>query len=119
MSEVDYSNISFSIIRNRGSLNEAITHDGYKVKRREMVYVPEWETMVRCAPYSEHFVYLDPSGKEKRWFASCTCGSMAVITGYNAYKQDASKDNMPMLLCHYHATYGVHATGDKSWYTGI
>lgn len=100
--------MSFSIIKHRGDPNSATTLDGHKVYKRESVYIPEMGGKVRCAPYSSHFVYLDPSNKAGRWFAMCTCGSPAVITGYKAYKRDASSNEGAMLICKYHGDYGHH-----------
>lgn len=109
--------ISFSIIKQRGDPNTATTLDGYKVHRKEKIFIPELGGSVRCAPYSSHFVYLDPSGKPNRWFAMCSCGAPAVITGYDAYRQDQSYNEGAMLVCMYHAQHGYHQNEQGSQWT--
>ena len=106
--------ISFSTIKQRGDPNKAVTLDGYTVTRKERIYIPEYGNFIACAPYSSHFVYLDPSNIAGRWFAMCSCGSPAVITGYSAYKQDHSSNEGAMLVCLYHAQYGHHTNEQGS-----
>lgn len=106
--------MSFSIIKQRGDPDEATTLDKYKVTRKEKVFLPEFGGWVRCAPYSSHFVYLDPTGKKGRWFASCTCGSPAVVVGYDAYRRDQSANEGTMLVCLYHAQHGYHTNEQGS-----
>lgn len=105
---------SFSVIKHRGDPDKAVTLDGFTITREEKVFIPEYGNFIKCAPYNSHFVYLDPSGIEGKWFAGCTCGSFAVIVGYSGYKQDASSNEGAMLVCHYHATHGFHANEQGS-----
>jgi len=108
--------LSFSIVKQHGDPNEATTVDGHRVYREEKILIPELGGTVRCAPYSSHFVYLDPANKEGRWFAMCTCGAPAVIVGYDAYKQDASSNEGALLVCLYHAKNGFHQNEQgSSW----
>ncbi len=104
---------TFSIIHHRGMQNSAVTLDGYKVERRDFVYIKN-HGKVRCAPYDNHFVYLDPKpvrfGEPERWFALCTCGSPAVIIGTKAYAHLGSPEGW-MLVCHMHTMTGRHADG--------
>jgi hypothetical protein len=109
--------ILFAVIQQRGDPYKAITLDGQTVVREEKVFIPEYQNFVACAPYSSHFVYLDPSGIEQRWFAMCTCGSPAVIVGYDAYRQDASSNEGAMLVCLFHAQRGHHANEQGSQWT--
>ena len=108
------NDISFSIIKHRGDPDKAITVDGYTVAREEKVFIREFANFVACAPYDSHFVYLDQSGIQGRWFAMCTCGSPAVIVGYDAYKRDASSNEGAMLVCLHHAQHGYHANEQGS-----
>jgi len=39
---------------------------------------------------------------------------MAVIVGNSGYIHDASPQGK-MVVCHHHATYGIHATGGSKW----
>jgi len=114
---------SFGIIKQFGSPNEATTLDGHKVQRLEEIYIPQWGISVKCAPYDDHFIYEDPESKTKigRWVHMCTCGSPAIVVGYNQYAQDASKYSGGLLVCkHFTDTsiengYGVHQTGGRKW----
>jgi hypothetical protein len=112
--EFDKPEFSFSIIQHRGSPNSAKTVDGFDVHREEKVFIVDLPGFVPCAPYDDHFVYLDPSTEVGRWFAMCTCGSPAVLVGSIAYKDDGSPQGM-MLICYIHATTGLHTTGGTKW----
>lgn len=68
-----------------GDKNSAITHDGLKVERQELIYA-EGYGMVKCIPYELHFVYEDKSKKKGRWAFMCSCGSLAGIVSYNEMK---------------------------------
>jgi hypothetical protein len=131
--DAKFSDFSFSIIKHRGSPNEAFTLDGKKVTKEEFVYVRiptdmgyglragDW-IKVKCADYhGEHFVYLDPAynsddPKAKgRWFAMCTCGSPAVIVEPGTAMTHETNATEKMLVCYeYTATiiqYGVGSHG--------
>ena len=112
--------VSFSVIRQHNSANKAETLDGFIVHRKEQIFFNEVNSprLVKCSPYDNHFIYEDPSGKINRWNEMCTCGSFAVIVGYNVYKKDASpttraESSAPgeMFICWSHATTGRHAEG--------
>jgi hypothetical protein len=117
--KVNPHEMQFSIIKHFNSPNSATTLDGYKVRREEKIFVKQLGRYVVCAPYDNHFIYLDPAFEKVkgRWFAMCTCGSPAVIAGYNAYKKDASPTSgsgiIPgeMLLCYLHSNTMRHADG--------
>ena len=108
---------NFSIIKHYLSPVSAVTEDGITVHREDKVFIPELKRFVICAPDDLHFVYLDTSKKKGRWFAACTCGAIAVITGSFVYKDFGSPSKgvggVPgeMLLCHHFATFGKHADG--------
>jgi len=113
---IEKKDITFSVIRHRGDPKSAVTLDGYTVAKQDKVWIPEWNSWVRCADYHmEHFVYLDPTAhltnKRGRWFSMCTCGSPAVIVGEDVYGTDGG-----MLVCYFHAAFGKHTTGDgRKW----
>jgi hypothetical protein len=110
--------IRFSVIRKRNSANDAETLDGFHVDRADWILFDE--KIVHCAPYDNHFLYEDPSGKPHRWHQMCTCGSPAVCVGYKAYERDgsvttSSESSAPgeMFVCYIHATTGRHADGSQ------
>lgn len=110
--------IRFSVIRKRNSANDAETLDGFHVDRADWILFDG--KIVHCAPYDNHFLYEDPSGKPHRWHQMCTCGSPAVCVGYKAYERDgsvttSSESSAPgeMFVCYIHATTGRHADGSQ------
>lgn len=107
---------SFAVIRNRGTVNNAVTMDGANVRREERIILESYRDAfpegIPCASYDNHFVYLDPSKKIGRWRIMCTCGSPAVITGYDAYKNSASPQGA-LIICMSHAQTGRHNDGSQ------
>lgn len=103
-------------IHYRGELRNATTIRNVKVHRKTSIYFPELGRFIGCAPYLEHFIYEDNSKRGPVLF--CTCGSDAVITGFQAYKHDSSpsgKDisTIPgeLIVCRQHAVSGKHLDG--------
>lgn len=96
------------VVRHVGQLNW-VEVNGDRIERQELVYVGEYG-MVKAAPYDNHFVYR--YAKRKGWTTFCTCGSPAVIVGYDAYKQMASPQGM-LLVCLSHTSSGRHADGSQ------
>jgi len=121
----DPSQISFSVIKQRGDPKHAMTMEGHRVEKQEFVFVenplnPDPEAMksdiipVRCMDYhNEHFVYLDPVNKKGRWFAWCTCGSPAVIIYDQAALAGRSTKSMA-LICFFHGQFGRHVTSETN-----
>lgn len=110
--------LNFAQIRVRNTPNEATLSDGSKIYRNKegKIWIESIGRPVKTVDYDNHFVALDPSKKRGRWFALCSCGSPAVIAGYNAYKHGASAGNSEdgmvageMLVCYLHSMYGRHA----------
>lgn len=84
------------IIHHAGQVNSAEV-DGIIIERQESIYIPDFG-LVTCAPTDNHFVFRDI--RHKGWTLFCTCGSPAVITGYDAYKNLGSPSyNGMMLVC--------------------
>lgn len=106
---------NFNIIRHRGKMDEGQLPDGTKVYRKDFIFVPEQNGLIRCADYYEHFIYEIPQDKIKVYPGSayrCTCGSFAVVAGLSGYVLDASPQGK-IFLCHLHATTGKHAGGSQ------
>jgi hypothetical protein len=93
--------MTFNIIHHRGSPQKATTLKNQTVYRQEKLFVEEYEVFINCAPYEEHFIYLNPNTSIGEPSYCCTCGSPAVITppGPNG-----------MFVCLFHANYGYHTT---------
>jgi len=111
----------FGIIKHFNTPNEAVTVDGYTVKRKNKLFFKEWGTFVMCAPYDNHFIYDDPvarKGKYGRWTPMCTCGSPAGKVGSNVYSFQASPATEgtikgEMIVCLHHSMFGKHADGSS------
>lgn len=114
MKGTDFKDLSFSIVHHLNSPNEAVTLSGDVVHREEKIFFLELKRFVMCAPYDNHFVYANPSKKSGMWSPMCSCGSPAVIVGYNAYRQDSSRtDSGELIVCLTHAQTNRHADGSK------
>jgi hypothetical protein len=103
----------FTIIRHRGQPTRAQLPDGKWIERQDQLFVPEWGRFIPCVQYDDHFVYEVPPKYIGASFR-CTCGAIAVVSGYSAYRDNASQQGL-LLLCLNHSTFGVHATGGERW----
>lgn len=106
---------TFNIIRHYNSPNMG-EYRGMIVRRQEKIFVPEYGGFIMCVPDSEHFIFEVPVHMKDSAFR-CTCGSVAVITGYGAYAPSGSPSSTGglMLVCLNHTTFGQHATGGSRW----
>jgi hypothetical protein len=68
-----------NIIHNFGTPKKMILENGTVVERPEAIFVPEYGTMVKVAPYSDHFIFENPDTSEGSSAYLCTCGNVAVI----------------------------------------
>ena len=93
--------MTFNIIGQMGEVRRAQTPQDVTVYRQEFLYAGQFG-IVRCTPYSEHFIYENPDKRPGTPGHLCTCGSTAVVA--NAY------DEGRMFVCLNHATYGFHQT---------
>jgi hypothetical protein len=85
------------IVRSVGDAKRATLPDGTVVERTDAIFV-EGYGLVRCAPYSVHFLYEVPKNI-KGWKYYCTCGSLAGCVGYGVYSSLMSKIPGYMLVC--------------------
>lgn len=92
-----------AIIHHLGDLKK-VTVDGKTFKRQEEIFISSFG-MVKCAPYDNHFLFYDTS--HLGWSLFCTCGSTAVVVGYDVYKKDASNQGA-LLICYINATTRKH-----------
>jgi hypothetical protein len=107
------------VIRIAGDLKRAKTADGKFVYRTDSIFFPEYSSYpVKCAPYSVHFIFDDPTKTVGHWSPMCSCGSPAVIIGSNTYtKLMAPTITGDLIVCFTHmATFeqsghGRHADG--------
>ena len=103
------------VVRVLGIPKKATLFDGTIVHRADddyiNVYLGEGLKRVKCAEYDNHFCYCTPK-HIIGWSPMCTCGGMAGVVGYDAYKKDASPtDSGMMVVCQSHAQTGKHWDG--------
>lgn len=96
------------VVRSIGDLKQ-VTVDGKKFYRQPSIHIQDMGTTL-CAPYDNHFVFMD--ARRRGWTLFCTCGSIACVVGYDAYKNDASPQGQ-LLVCYYHAATGKHTDGSN------
>lgn len=100
------------IIRNHNDPNSAVTLNGRRVERLKEIYLPS-EAYRRALPVlqtSMHFCFRDPD-VARGTTLFCTCGSPAIIIGYDAYKKHSSYLGNEVISCHSFIQYGVHSDG--------
>lgn len=102
------------VVRSVGDAKRATLYDGTVVERTDAIFVDGYG-LVKCAPYSVHFLYETPS-RIKGWRYYCTCGSIAGCVGYGVYSSLVSpKSNEYILVCVRHMAtkqntgHGFHA----------
>lgn len=107
-----------TIIRVAGKPNGVKLPDGKTITRPkdDKVTVPELGGTFLAAPYDNHFVYYHPDPEMGGSKLNCSCGSMASVVGYDAYKRDQSPTegsviNGAMAVCTHHAMFGKHSDG--------
>lgn len=91
--------MTFNIITHHGTPRRAVGPNNQVYLRQDALYIPEYQAMVKCTAYDDHFIYHNPSAGESAY--KCTCGSPAVIV---------PPGPGGMLVCLNHATFGFHAT---------
>lgn len=67
------------IIKHTGEVKSATLANGTIVYRQEFLFIEEWQALVVCASYDDHFVYENPDKSENSPSYLCTCGSVAVV----------------------------------------
>lgn len=98
------------VIRNSGDPNHAKTLQGLPVQREKQIWIPSHNRYVPVLQTSMHFCYRDPSVVRGSTLF-CTCGSPAVIVGYEAYRSLTSFIDNEVLVCYHYIQYKVHSDG--------
>lgn len=108
---------SLTVVRVAGIPKKATLFDGTVVSRADddyiWVFLGDSLKKIKGAEYDNHFCYSTPQ-HIIGWSPMCTCGGMAGVVGYDAYKQDASAtDSGMMVVCQSHVNTGKHADGSS------
>lgn len=94
----------FTLIKHAGEPNKA-KFEGVTITRQERLFIREWEALVSCTPYDNHFIFEIPETRKRMGMSEymCTCGSFAVVASPEDVKGR-------MFICMFHAEYGYHQT---------
>lgn len=98
------------IIRNHNDPKNATTLDGKHVQREEQIFLPTYRQWFPVLQTSMHFCFRDASHPRGSTIF-CTCGSPAIIVGFDAYKTHSSYLGNEVIACHSFIQYGVHSDG--------
>lgn len=90
-----------NIINHRGDPQQATTAKGATIRRQSHLYADQYG-MVRCTPYDNHFIYVNPDTSPGTSSFMCTCGSAAVIANPDGEGR--------AFVCLNHVTFGFHTT---------
>jgi hypothetical protein len=98
------------VVRNHNDPYKAITLNGVPIFRQKEIFLPSHHTHVPVLQTSMHFCFRD-SSRPRGSTLFCTCGSMAVVVGYEAYHRVNSFIGHEVIACHNYIQYGKHADG--------
>lgn len=98
------------IIRSHNDPKKAVTLAGIEVRREERIFLPSYQGWFPVLQTSMHFCFRDAS-MPRGTTLFCTCGSPAIIVGYDAYKKHSSYLGNEVISCHSFIQYGQHADG--------
>jgi hypothetical protein len=96
------------VIRNTGDPNNAKTLNGKPVRREKELWLPSYNSFIPVLQTSMHFCYHDPS-VPRGTTLFCTCGSPAIVVGYEAYRDLQSYMGNEVIVCHHYIQYKVHS----------
>lgn len=99
---------SLTVIRHYGRPHEATLPNGKKVYRQDRLFVQSHQEMYDCQDYDNHFIYSNPDALGSTLL--CTCGSVAVVSGYEGYKEFESYHGQ-VLMCLWYLQYRSHSDG--------
>ena len=101
------------IIKSYNTLKKVTLFDGTEIFNdgRDALFVPEYGTEIKCAPYGNHFIFEVPKRiKGASWL--CSCGSPAVMIGAKDYAHLSSMKEA-MIVCQFHTMNNKHSDGSS------
>ena len=99
-----------NVIKHHNDPKHAVTLHGDNVERQVQIFLPSYRAWLPVLQTSMHFCFRDPS-VPRGTTLFCTCGSPAIIVGFEAYKKYNAYMGMEVISCHYFIQYGVHSDG--------
>lgn len=98
------------VIRNHNDPNHARTLGGRDVYREKEIYLPSYHSNLPVLQTSMHFCFRDAS-QPRGSTLFCTCGSPAIVVGYEGYKMYQSFIGNEVISCLHFIQYGRHSDG--------
>lgn len=83
--------------------------DGERIERQEAIFVPSEQGWFQTIDTDSHFVYRQ--GKKRGSTLMCTCGGVAAIFSYEAYRKFSSVNRGRIIACITHVNTGKHDDG--------
>lgn len=99
-----------TIIKHFNDPNNAVTLSGHQVRREKSIWLPSHSSWLPVLQTSMHFCFRDPT-VPRGTTLFCTCGSAAIVVGYEAYHKYSSYIGSEVITCHHFIQYGVHSDG--------
>lgn len=99
-----------SVIKHWNDPNNAVTLNGIPVRREKSIWLDSYQTWLPVLPQSMHFCFRDMS-VPRGTTLFCTCGSPAIVVGYEAYRKYNSYLGAEVIACHHFIQYGQHSDG--------
>lgn len=99
-----------NIIRRAGDARDTRTLNGREVRRQDSIYLKSHNAVIPVLQTSMHFCYHDGS-RPRGTTLFCTCGSPAIVVGYEAYRNLNSYIGNEVIACHSYIQYGKHSDG--------
>jgi len=99
-----------NLIRSHNDPKNAITLGGQHVHREDRIFLPSHNSNLPVLQTSMHFCFRDAS-VPRGTTLFCTCGSPAIVVGFEGYKKYQSFIGNEVIACHYFIQYGVHSDG--------
>jgi hypothetical protein len=97
------------VIRVYGKAKRA-NFQGETIEREEIIFVPSERGWFRTIETYDHFVYRRTRGTSGSTLM-CTCGGIAGIFGWEAYRQFNLPNMGRIICCVSHMNQGQHADG--------
>lgn len=100
------------VIRVYGKARRA-NFEGQTIEREDIIFVPSERGWFKTIETYDHFVYRRTRGTTGSTLM-CSCGSIAGIFGWEAYRQFGLPNMGRIICCVTHMQTGFHADGSKS-----
>jgi hypothetical protein len=99
-----------NIIKHHNDPKFAYTLKGDRVERQTEIFLPTDKQWYPVLQTSMHFCFRDPTNPRGTTLF-CTCGGVAAVFGYEAYKNWNAFIGNEVIACHNFIQYRMHSDG--------